>query len=118
MKRKFIKSTIILLIGSLITKVLGMIIKIVMAREIGTEGLGMYMLVLPTFMLLINISQFGFPLTLAKLISEEKRNTKNLFFSILPILILINLFLGLFIILLSPYISKNLLHNKDTYYNS
>ena len=117
MKRKFIKSTIILLIGSLITKVLGMIIKIVMAREIGTEGLGMYMLVLPTFMLLINISQFGFPLTLAKLISEEKRNTKNLFFSILPILILINLFLGLFIILLSPYISKNLLHNKDTYYS-
>lgn len=117
MKRKFIKSTIILLIGSLITKALGMIIKIVMAREIGTEGLGMYMLVLPTFMLLINISQFGFPLTLAKLISEEKRNTKKLFFSILPILILINLFLGLFIILLSPYISKNLLHNKDTYYS-
>ena len=117
MKRKFIKSTIILLIGSLITKVLGMIIKIVMAKEIGNEGLGMYMVVLATFMLLINISQFGFPLTLAKLISEEKRNTKNLFFSILPILILINLFLGLLIILLSPYISKNLWHNKDTYYS-
>ena len=39
MKNKFIKSTIILIIGGLITKVLGMIIKIVLTRTIGTEGI-------------------------------------------------------------------------------
>lgn len=115
MKEKFIKSTVILLIGGLVTKVLGMIIKIVIAREIGAEGLGLYMLVLPTFLLLINISQFGFPLSLAKLISEEKRNTKNLFFSILPIIILINIGIAIALILLAPLISKHLLHNQDIY---
>ncbi len=117
MKKNFIKSTIILLVGGFITKVLGMVIKIIMAREISTEGLGLYMLVLPTFMLLINLSQFGFPLSLAKLISEERRNTKNLFFSILPILIIINLIIGTLLIVFAPYISTNLLHNKDTHYS-
>ena len=50
---KFIKSTIILLVGGFITKILGMIIKIVMTRLIGPNGIGLYMLVMPTFMLLI-----------------------------------------------------------------
>ena len=78
MKNKFIKSTIILLIGGLLTKVLGMLIKIVMARLIGTKGLGMYMLILPTFSLFISLSQFGIPVALSKLISEDTRNNKKL----------------------------------------
>ena len=93
MKENFIKSTIILTIGSLITKILGMIIKIVIARYIGTKGLGMYMLILPTFILVISLSQFSLPLALSKLIAEEKRSSKKLFFSILPLLIIINIFI-------------------------
>ena len=115
MKNKFIKSTIILLIGGLLTKVLGMLIKIVMARLIGTKGLGMYMLILPTFTLLISLSQFGFPIALSKLIAEDKRNNKRLFFSILPILIIINILLIILIVILSPIISNKLLHNEDLY---
>ena len=115
MKNIFIKSTIILLIGGLLTKVLGMLIKIIMARLIGTKGLGMYMLILPTFTLLISLSQFGFPLALSKLISEQKRNTKHLVFSIIPILIIINILLIILIVVLSPIISNKLLHNEDLY---
>ena len=115
MKNKFIKSTIILLIGGLLTKLLGMLIKIVMARLIGTKGLGMYMLILPTFTLLISLSQFGFPLAISKLIGEDTRNNKRLVFSILPVLIIINIILIILIILLSPIVSKKLLHNEDIY---
>ena len=115
MKEKFIKSTIILLIGGILTKVLGMIIKIVMARNIGSTGLGIYMSILPTFMLLISLSQFGLPIALSKLISENKRSNKKLIFSILPILIIINILLIILIIILSPIISVNLLHNEDVY---
>ena len=115
MKNKFIKSTIILLIGGLLTKVLGMLIKIVMARLLGTKTLGVYMLILPTFTLLISLSQFGFPLAISKLISEETRNNKRLIFSIIPVLIIINIVLIILIVLLSPIISNKLLHNKDTY---
>ena len=115
MKDNFIKSTIILLIGGLLTKVLGMIIKIVMARLISTKILGTYMLILPTFTLLISLSSFSFPLALSKLISEDKRNNKRLVLSIIPVIIIINILLIILIVLLSPIISNKLLHNKDTY---
>lgn len=116
MKEKFIKSTFILLIGGLITKILGMIIKIIMSRMIGAEGLGLYMLILPTFSLFIGISQFGLPIAVSKLIAEDTKNNKKLIFSVLPISLIINLFLIAIIIIISPYLSNNLLHNPETYY--
>lgn len=116
MKEKFIKSTLILLIGGFLTKLLGMIIKIIMSRMIGTEGLGLYMMILPTFSLFIGISQFGMPIALSKLIAENTKNNKRLFFSIIPITILVNIFLIIFIIFFAPLLSSKLLHNPDTYY--
>ena len=50
-KETFIKSTIILIFGGAITKALGMLIKIIMTRIVGTEGISLYMLVFPTFSL-------------------------------------------------------------------
>lgn len=116
MKEKFITSTIILLIGGLLTKLLGMIIKIVMSRLLGTEGLGLYMIILPTFSLFIGISQFGLPIALSKLVAEDTKNNKKLLFSIIPISIIVNIVLILILIIIAPFLSNNLLHNKDTYY--
>lgn len=116
MKEKFIKSTIILLIGGFFTKILGMVIKIVMSRMIGTDGLGLYMIILPTFSLFIGLSQFGMPIALSKLIAEDKKNNKKLFFSILFVVLCINIFLIILIILFAPILSSKLLHNSDTYY--
>ena len=93
MKNKFIKSTVILLIGGFITKILGMVIKIVMSRMIGTEGLGLYMMILPTFSLAISLSQFGLPTALIKIISSNKSNNKRLFFSVLLISFCVNIVL-------------------------
>ncbi len=115
MKEKFVKSTIILLIGGFITKILGMFIKIVMSRLIGTTGLGLYMLILPTFSLFIGLSQFGLPVAISKLVSEDTKNNKKLFFSILPVSITINLLLIVAIFLFAPFLAINLLHNKDSY---
>ena len=81
MKNKFVKSTLILMLGGAITKILGMIIKIVTNRLIGVEGLGVYMLITPTFMLLIAIAQLGFPIAISKLVAEEKNNNKKIRFN-------------------------------------
>ena len=78
MKNKFIKSTIILIIGGMITKVLGMIIKIALTRTIGTEGIGLYSLVLPTFNLFISLCNLGVPTAITKLISERKKSSKKM----------------------------------------
>ena len=116
MKSKFIKSTIILIIGGFISKILGMIIKIVLTRSITTEGIGLYMLILPTFMLFITLCTLGLPTAISKLVSEKRKSSKKIILSIVPVVILFNLFLMLILFLISPLISKYLLNNNDTYY--
>lgn len=115
MKEKFINSVIILLIGGLLTKLLGMFIKIMMSRLIGTEGLGLYMMVLPTFSLFIGIGQFGLPTALSKLVAEKRKNNIKLFFSILPISLFINLLLIITILVIAPVLANNLLHDSRCY---
>ena len=85
-KESFIKSTIILIIGGFITKILGMLIKVVNTRLIGLEGLSLYMLIFPTMSLFMSLSQFSLPISISKLVSEDKYNNKNLVFSIIQLL--------------------------------
>lgn len=116
MKNTFFKSTLILLIGGFITKILGMIIKIVTNRLVGTEGLGIYMLITPTFMLLITIAQLGFPVAISKLVAEEKNNNKNLVFSIIPFSLIINFIIMIILLFTSKHIATTLLHEPRTMY--
>lgn len=114
MKDTFFKSAIILLIGGALTKILGMIIKIIMTRTVGVDGVSLYMLVFPTFSLFMSIAQLGLPTAVSKIIAEDTHNNRNLILSIIPISILFNIFLILIIFLLSPIIS-NLLNDNRTY---
>lgn len=116
MKEKFIKSSIILIIGGFITKVLGIVNKIMMTRLLKTEGLGLYMLILPTFSLFINLASFGFPIAISKLVAEDDKNNKRLVFSVIPFSLLINVFLIILIILFAPYLSHYLLKEDKVYY--
>ena len=113
---KFIKSTIILIIGGLITKILGMIIKIALTRSIGTDGISLYMLVLPTFNLFITLCNLGVPIAITKLVSEKKKSSKKIIIPTTYLILIYNLFLILIIIIISPYLANNLLHNSNTYY--
>lgn len=116
MKNKFIKSTIILIIGGLVTKVLGMLIKIVLTREIGTEGISLYMLVLPTFNLFITLCNLGVPTAITKLVSERKKSSKKVIVPTTYLILLYNFLLIIILLIISPFLASNLLHNKDTYY--
>jgi len=116
MKSKFVKSTIILIIGGLITKLLGMFIKVVLTRTVTENGIGLYMLILPTFNLFITLCTLGLSPAISKLISERKRKSKKIILSISPIIIIYNLVLIIILFLLAPILSKYLLQNNDTYY--
>ena len=115
-KEKFITSTIILIIGGFLTKILGMIIKIIMTRIVGIEGTGLYMLIFPTFALFMTISQLGFPVAISKLVSEDKHNNKNIVFSIIPFSLVLNIILMLIIFLIAPILANDLLKDPRCYY--
>lgn len=112
MKNKFIKSTFILIIGGFFTKMLGMLIKIVLTRLIGTEGIGLYSMIMPTFLLLNSIAQMGLPTALNVLIASDKYNTKNLVFTSILISISIDIVIMLFLIISCNYLSTNLLNDS------
>lgn len=116
MKEKFIKSTIILLIGGAITKILGMVNKILLTRYLGPEGIGIYMLVIPSFILFINIASFGLPVAISKFVSEDTKNNKKLISTAILFILFVNLLLMIIIILFSKSISISLLHDRRCYY--
>ena len=113
-KSKFVKSTIILIIGGFITKMIGMLIKIITTRNLGSEGIGLYMLIMPTFSMFIALSQLGLPVAISKLVAEEKRNNKRILSSSIPLSLLVNILIFIFISILAPYLSNNLLHDNRT----
>ena len=115
MKNKFIKSTIILIIGGGITKLLAMVIKIFLTRAIGDNGIGLYMMVLPTFNLFITLCSLSLSTSISKLISE-RRKSKKVILSIVPISLIYNFILMFLLLLFAPYISNNLLKNSLTLY--
>ncbi len=116
MKEKFIKSTIILVIGGLITKVLSMVIRILITRSIGVEAVGLYMMVMPTFNLFITIATFSLPISISKLVSENTRNNKNVIFGSCFFAFIYNVVFMLIIVFLSSFIANNLLSNDSLYY--
>ena len=112
----FIKSTLILLFGGIFGKLIGFILKIIITRNLGTEGMGYFSLLSPTSSLLTMLAVLYYPNAISKLISEESSRSRNLFISIIPISIIINVFLIIFVILSSSFISTNLLKESQLYY--
>ncbi|MBI0576473.1 stage V sporulation protein B [Neobacillus cucumis] len=118
---KFLKGTFILLIAGLITRVLGFINRIVIARSIGEEGVGLYMMAFPTFILAVTITQFGLPVAISKNIAEaEARGDHKEIKKILVVSLATTLSLSLIftpaLILLAPILSTTLFTDSRTYY--
>lgn len=114
-KNHFIKGAILLIVGGFITKIIGMFIKIILTRTIGTSGIGIYMMIMPTYTLLISLATLGFPVAISKLVAEDKYNNKRLVLGIIPIALIINLSIIILIFLFGNFIANNLLHEKRTY---
>lgn len=110
-KNIFIKAVILLIFGSFISKIASMIKKIVLARYLGTEGIGIVALVTPSFVLFMTLAQLGLPIAISKLVAEDTKNNKNLVFSIVPIALLFN-FIVMFLIILSSDFIANVLLNE------
>lgn len=109
-KNKFITSTLVLLIGGFIVKIFGFLIKIIYTRVVGSEGIAMYSIIVPTLSLIVTIAGFGMPLAISKMVSEEKYLSKEIMSQGLYILLAINILAMLTIIALSGFIADHLLN--------
>lgn len=116
MKNKFLTSTLILILGGFVTRMLGFIIKIVYTRMILEEGVGLHSLVMPTYSLLITIATLSLPLAISKLVSEEKTRSIKIIWASIFIILLVNFFIVITMMIGSKFIAYVLLKNEKTYY--
>ena len=112
----FFKSTIILLIGGIFGKLVGFILRLIVTRYLKTEGMGLYSMLNPTSSLLSVIAVFSYSNAVSKIISEETSRAKNLFLSIIPISILLNIIVIIIVILFAPFLSNVLLKEPRLLY--
>ncbi|MGG6313586.1 stage V sporulation protein B [Paenibacillus macerans] len=75
-KQTFIQGTMILLVAGIVNRVLGFIPRIMLPRVIGAEGVGLYQLGYPFFLVLVTIITGGIPLAVAKLVAEAESSGK------------------------------------------
>src|SRR5690625_715497 len=59
-----------LILAGMITRLLGFINRVVIARLIGEEGVGLYMMALPSLFLMITLTQIGLPIAISKRVAE------------------------------------------------
>lgn len=115
-KNIFIKSTLILIIGGIITKILGFIIKIMYTRIVGTLVIGLYSLVMPTYSLLITIATLALPTAISKLVAEDKYDNLKIISTSTILIMIINLIVVILIVFNAHFISNILLHEPKCYF--
>jgi len=69
--QSLINGTLILLLSGLFNKILGFIYEVFMIRLIMPEGIGLFNMIYPVYVLLLVMASAGIPVAIAKLVSEE-----------------------------------------------
>jgi len=118
---KFLKGTMILLAAGLITRVLGFINRIVIARFIGEEGVGLYMMAFPTFILVITITQLGLPVAISKHVAEaeaigDRAKIKKILVVSLATTITLSVIFTPILLLIAPMLAQTIFTDSRTLY--
>ncbi|WP_336765268.1 stage V sporulation protein B [Paenibacillus sp. USHLN196] len=120
-KQTFIQGAMILLAAGIINRILGFIPRIALPRIIGAEGVGIYQLSYPFFIVLVTLITGGIPLAVAKLVAEADTGANR--YSpqrILQISLSFTLTLGVVFmflcIIFAPWVTKYVLTDERVYH--
>lgn len=74
-KNSFIQGALILTVAGIIVKFIGAFSRIYLSRLLGGEGIGLYQMAYPIYMLCLSISSAGLPVAISIMVAE--RNAVN-----------------------------------------
>ncbi|WP_244871492.1 stage V sporulation protein B [Orenia marismortui] len=119
--QSLIKGAFILMLAGLFNRVLGFILRIILVRIIGDEGLGLFQMVFPIFITFSIITTMGLPVAVSKFVSEEVakeryRNALKIFKISMLIVILSTLIIVALFAVKADFIAQKLLNDNRTYY--
>ena len=109
--KKLFKTVAIITIFSILTRVLGFVLRILLSRSIGAEGLGIYQIAFSFFMILETLISSGLPFTISKMTAENNaQNKKEESFKLVTAALIVGLILSI-IIITTILLFKNFLGN-------
>ncbi len=117
----FLKGAAILGMAGIVVKILGAIYRIPLSNIITDEGLGYFQTAHPLYVLLLTISTAGFPVAIAKLVSEKRaigdyRSAHKVFKVALIGLIILGALTSLFVLIAAKSIVESI-GNPNAYYS-
>lgn len=120
-KQTFLQGTLILIAAGMITRFLGFINRIVVARLMGEEGIGLYMMALPTLFLVYTLTQFGLPIAISKRVAEAEAKgdmlkIKKILIISLTITGTLSIFFTIGMVAAAPVIATKFLTDERTLY--
>lgn len=120
-KQTFIQGTLILLAAGIINRMLGFIPRIALPRIIGAEGVGLYQLAYPFFLVLVTVITGGLPLAIAKMVAEAEgenrpEKSKKILQTGLTLSIGLGIFFTIIAILSASWVSNVILTDRRVYY--
>lgn len=118
-KKALITGTIVLTLTSLVTRVLGFIFRIYMSNIMGAEGLGLYQLIFPIYMLIWAACSAGISLAVSKQVATHTARHKHADATrVLKASIVLSISIGLCISALlfafAPWIATYYIHAPNT----
>lgn len=120
-KKSFVYGALILILGSLFNRVLGFIYQILLIRLIKPEGIGLFTMVYPIYVLVLVIATLGIPVAISKLVAEEfavnnPRGAYRIFYICFFILLVSSIFFTVLCYLGSPLLLEYVFPNPRVYY--
>lgn len=120
---KFLKGTMILTISSIIVKVIGSLNWIILSRVLGGEGIGLYQMGFPIYLMAITVSSAGVPVAISiitseKLANKDYRGAKRVFNVSLRLLLLSGLLFSSALLFGADFlINQHIIRDSRAYYS-
>lgn len=105
-KNSLLIGTATLILAGLLTRLLGFYYRIFLSARIGAEGIGLYQMIFPLYILAMSISSSGTQLAICQLVSKDEKHAGSSLLSGLLVSLPISLICSVFM-----FMSSNLLAN-------
>ncbi len=121
-KHSFVYGALILFLASFINRIVGFAYQIVVIRLVKPEGVGLFNMVYPVYVLVLVISSMGIPVAISKLVAEEVarnniRNAYRIFYTCLAFLVISGATFTALLIISAPLLTEYYFPNPKVYYS-
>jgi len=117
----FLKGALVLSIAGALSKILGAVYRIPLARLLGGEGMGLYQMAYPIYITILALATAGVPVAISVMVARRETqgytgDSKKIFRLSLLILFIFGIILTLLVMQNAHFLANTVLHEPRAYY--